>query len=326
MNTIYKRFFTSSYWWLILLSFFTLLGACKKEYEEYPYADIMSFTVKDANGDPLKAVIDAKNLTLYWPPNQALPDSITPVITVSDRSSVSPASGKKVAFKDNVKFTVTAQNGTTKEYLIKQVINQPVIKVSFVQGISVFNGKDVAKRATPITIMGDNFISDLKQTKVFLMNTADNTEKEQTISNLSQISLSLTLNPATANGIYKLKIVSGLRSFVVDKSFAVSNEAPFFSADEYAKFPTALKTGQEFTLEGINGIELINKISFRYLDTRAYYEFTIKEAKNGKLTLKVPDNVPLGEYYAIQFNYPADEYYAAGLGAANLPNRIFITN
>jgi len=325
MNTIYKRFFTNSYWPLFLL-LFTLLGSCKKEYKKYPYADIISFTVKDANGEPLKAVVDAKNLTLYWPPNQALPDSIAPVITVSDRANVSPASGKKVAFKDNVKFTVTAQNGSTKEYLIKKVINQPLIKVSMLQGIFTYNGKDFAKRVIPVVIIGDNFIADLKQTKVFLVNTADNTEKEQIIANISPILITLNLDASTVNGTYKIKIVSGLRAFTIDRPFAIANEAPFFSATEMSKFPTALKPGQEFTLESTSRIGLINKISFRYLETRAYYEFTINEAKDGKLTLKVPDNIPLGEYYFLQFTYPGDEYYAAGTGGSILANRIFITN
>lgn len=325
MNTIYKRFFTSSYW-LVVLLLFTLLGSCKKVYEEYPYANVVSFTVKDANGDPLKAVIDSKNLTLYWPPNQVLPDSIAPVIVVSDRASVSPASGKKVVFKDNVKFTVTAQNGSTKEYLIKQVINQPVIKVSMLQGIFTYNGKDFAKRPISVTIFGDNFIADTKQTKIFLVNTADNTEKEQTISNISPIVITVNLDASTANGTYKLKVVSGLRSFTIDRQFALANEAPFFSPDEYAKFPTALKIGQEFTIESSSQIELLTRFAFRNFENRVYYDFIIKEAKNGKLTLKVPDNVPLGEYYFVQFNYPAGEYYAAAVGGSILTNRIFITN
>ncbi|WP_412469132.1 hypothetical protein [Pedobacter sp. KLB.chiD] len=325
MNTIYKRFSVSSYY-LLILCLFSIFGACKKEYEDYPYADIVSFTIKDANGEPLKAVIDEKNLIIYWPSGQVLPDYITPTIVVSERASVSPASGQHVVFKETTKFVVTAQNGTTKVYLIKKVINQPLLKVDVTGGIFVYNSKSFATKGKNIIISGDNIIADKNQTKVYLVNTANNTETALTIGTLTPIAINVTLDTTIPDGIYKLKIVSGQRTVVMERTFGITAGPPSISFLELATIKTTLKLGEEFTLNGVNRIELINKFSIRHVASKQFYDLTIKEVKAGQLILKVPENLPVGQYDLFIYNYPAGEYYAAGRISDYFDDAITITN
>lgn len=314
MNTTYKRFSASSYC-LLLFCLLSLFSACKKEYEDFPYADIVSFTVKDTYGEPIKAVIDEKNLTIYWPSNQAVPDNIVPVIVVSERANVSPSSGQAVAFKETTRFVVTAQNGTTKEYVIKKVVNQPLLKIDITGGISVYNAKNFAIKGRNIIISGDNVIADKNQTKVYLVNTANNIEKELTIGTLSPIAINVTLDTTTPDGIYKLKVVSGQRTVVIERTFGITAGSPFISALEMTAIKTILKPGEEFTLNGENRIELINKFSIRNVANKQFYDLTVKEAKTGQLILKVPESLPIGQYDLFIYNYPAGEYYAAGTGS-----------
>lgn len=324
MNTIYKRFSASTC--ILLLCLLSILGSCKKEYAEFPYADIVSFTIKDTNGEPVKAVIDEKSLTIYWPSNQAAPDNIVPTITVSDRASVSPASGTSVAFKETTKFVVTAQNGTTKAYVIKKVINQPLLKLNLSSGISVYNTKNFVTRGGRINVTGDNIIASKDQTKAYLVNTSTNAEKEITIATITPIAISATVDETVADGIYKLKIVSGIRSVTFENTFGVTYGRPNITPVEMSVIKLTFKLGEEFTLKGTNRIELLTKFSIRNATSKQLYDLIIKETKTGQLTLKIPDNLPTGKYDLYSYDYPAGEYYAAGPSQRTFDDIITITN
>ncbi|WP_175635839.1 DUF5018 domain-containing protein [Pedobacter ghigonis] len=324
MNTIYKRFSTSTC--VLLFCLLSLFTSCKKEYEEFPYTDIVSFTVKDADGNPLKAVIDGKQIILYWPSNQAIPDNIAPAITVSERATVSPASGSTVAFKETTKFVVTAQNGTTKEYLIKKIINQPLLKINISSGISVYNTKNFVTRGGFINVTGDNIIASKEQTKAYLVNTSTNAEKELTINTITPIALSAEVDATVSDGIYKLKIVSGVRSVTFENTFGVSYGRPSITPVEMSVIKLTFKLGEEFILKGTNRIELLNKFSIRNATSKQLYDLIIKETKTGQLTLKIPDNLPVGKYDLYSYDYPAGEYYAAGPTQRAFDDIITITN
>jgi len=325
MNTIHKRFSVNSYYFLIL-GMVIVFGACKKEYEDSPYADILSFTVKDAQGNPLKAVIDEKNLTIYWPSGQAVPDDIVPAIVVSEKANVSPASGQKVAFKETTRFVVTAQNGSIKEYVIKKVINQPLLKVNISSGILVYNTKSFVNRGSNITVTGDNILASREQTKAFLVNTADHTEKEITIASITPISLSAKVDATVPDGIYQLKIVSGQRSVVLERTFGVSNGRPSITPVELSTIKLTLKLGEVFILSGENRIELVNQFAIRHVTTKQIYNLIIQETKTGQLTLKVPNDLPTGRYDLYSYNYPAGTYYSAGPVSGFFDDMITITN
>lgn len=325
MNTIYKRFSVSSYY-LLILCVVIVFGACKKEYEDYPYADILSFTIKDASGEPVKAIIDEKNLTIYWPSGQAVPDHITPAIVVSERASVSPASGQSVAFEETTKFVVTAQNGTSKTYVIKKVINQPLLKINISSGILVYNTKSFVNRGSNINVTGDNIIASKEQTKAFLVNTANHTEKEIAIASITPISLSAKIDAGVPDGIYQLKIVSGLRSVVLERTFGVSNGRPAITPVELSTIKLTLKLGEEFIIYGENRIELVNQFAIRHMATKQLYNLIIKETKTGQLTLKVPNDLPTGNYDLYSYNYPAGDYYPAGPLSGVFDDMITIVN
>ncbi|KAF5270451.1 hypothetical protein FQR65_LT17845 [Abscondita terminalis] len=90
---------------------------------------IESFEVKDANGNTLSASIVNNEISLYWPPYQEEPTTLTPTIVVSDRANISPASGTAISIKTDepAQYTVKAQDGTIKTYTLKLQINQPMI-------------------------------------------------------------------------------------------------------------------------------------------------------------------------------------------------------
>ncbi|MBB5636857.1 hypothetical protein HDE68_002770 [Pedobacter cryoconitis] len=101
----------------ILLSIFS---SCKKEENKIYKTEILSFQTIDASGEPIKGAITANNeIYFYWPPEQKMPDSIAPVIKISEGSTVKPASGTKVPFNEQTSFSVTGHDGSVKVYKLK---------------------------------------------------------------------------------------------------------------------------------------------------------------------------------------------------------------
>jgi hypothetical protein len=94
-------------------------GVTKKEYTvkatrtQYSGCEILSFKV-----DTVTWTVNGTNITKVYPP-ETVESSLTPIIILSPGATVSPASGVEQSgfFSEaGVTYTVTAENGTTKEY------------------------------------------------------------------------------------------------------------------------------------------------------------------------------------------------------------------
>ncbi|GAB4340447.1 MAG: hypothetical protein OHK0038_19940 [Flammeovirgaceae bacterium] len=79
--------------------------------------DILTFVINSVNG-----VISGTNITVTLPTGTNV-TSLTPTITVSEFASVSPSSGSSQNFTNDVVYTVTAQDGTTKQYTVSVVLS-----------------------------------------------------------------------------------------------------------------------------------------------------------------------------------------------------------
>lgn len=108
-----------------------LTVSCEKtkyEYLKKPYTDILSFKIASPieGLDSLSAVIAGDSISIYWDPSLALPNTISPRISVANVASIKPASGEAVPFSDKTVFTVTAEDGTIKEYRLIPMVNTPI--------------------------------------------------------------------------------------------------------------------------------------------------------------------------------------------------------
>lgn len=109
--------------------------SCKKEQVPASDNNILSISTKDAAGNPIKGALTAdNNIVFYWPPLQAVPDSITPIIKIAAGSTITPASGTKVAFNEKTTFEVKGRNGISRSYQFKILPYDPdpyIISVGF---------------------------------------------------------------------------------------------------------------------------------------------------------------------------------------------------
>ncbi|PVH24551.1 hypothetical protein [Sphingobacterium corticibacter] len=138
---------------------YTLLniGCTKTEYETEmkPYTDVLSVYLSDQylGKDQLRGVISKDSITVYWNPELQTPTQITPIIEIAEGATISPASGTPISFDGKTVYTVTAENGQTKEYVfhVKKTQEVPVFTavVGTLDYLNILEGSSWS--VTPLT-------------------------------------------------------------------------------------------------------------------------------------------------------------------------------
>lgn len=300
-----KFFFT-----LLIISILLFTVGCKKEYAEYPYSDLISFTVKDNVGTALKGAVTNTDITLYWPPFQTVPDSISPVIIISENATVSPASGTKVPFKETTHFTVTAENGTKTVYTLKPTVNQPIPYITSMSPSYsyLFNDVTVFIPGINLSLQGNYFVPDTTLTKVYL-----STEGGKTISLpiLQATESSIGTGPLsdyiTTGTYFTVKVVTGART-VTSGRCVLGEVLPLISSVTVLRAKT-YKGGDIVTISGTN-ISSVNKISVVTVITGVPQDLIIQSTTANSATVQVPATAPSGAYTVFQYTYPANAYHA----------------
>ncbi|PRD55813.1 hypothetical protein [Sphingobacterium gobiense] len=236
MNRLYK-IYTG-----IAVGCTVLFGACKTEYPDLPYAEIETFTIEDAHGDPLQAVIKGDEIIIYWTPLEDEPETIRPVITLSEGASISPASGEVVPYSASTKYTVTAQDGSRKTYTFRPEGGQPIPYLNSINNTEInINGV--------VALLGDYFLPDADKTKVYLM--AGEQEYELTefrrFTN-SSIHSVIPITTELDTGYYDVKLVTGRYTLMAGQQIHLN--APTLSTllDRTKLPPTTINPGQTFSV------------------------------------------------------------------------------
>jgi len=297
----------------ISIFFLFSLDACKKEYPALPYTDILSFSVTDANGEPLKAVIENNEIVLYWPAGQVVPQEITPSIIVADKASISPVAGTKVSFKESVTYTVTAEDGTTNTYKLKPVVNSfiPMIKSLF--GVRLYNTKSFVTTNSEVQLGGDLFNVEEGKTQVFFVNTSGQ-DVPVKINNITPISV--ILDPNVAVGNYQgVKVISGNKSALFNQTFEVIEDPkPMILSNAIVAASTVKRTTQ-FTVTGGMNLNKVNAVELYNIATDKFIAVNLKGTTANSITLEIPAGFPLGNYVGISYAYPKSDYYREGSDA-----------
>jgi hypothetical protein len=281
--------------------------SCKKEYVnrfntipgDTTYISgmnyIKTFEIKEYSADTvIKAGITADSIIIYWPSySRVLPDSIAPVITLPDSATVSPASGKKVAFRTGITYTVTSAAGTTKKYILT-VNQQSAVPWFYYNPASIGLGDYV-------TLSGDQFWQDTGKTKVYLVSATTGTAY---LAELFSVGITgprfiVPLN-VPVNGLYDIKVVNGaftLYNTTEVRRNAISLIYPTAISINVAGLPAKLARGSEFTLRGT----LLSNVSSAALYASGVYtQVDIISTAIDKVQLRIPAGMPAGVYNRIR--------------------------
>lgn len=301
--------FINAYILTLIIIAISAFSSCKKESVKYPYNDIERFTIKDANGAELKASIENGNIILYYPPFQTVPDFITPAIVVSEKSTVEPASGTKVSFKNGVIFKVKAQDGSIKTYVLKRYINEPAPQ---------FEANTDARIGDYIRLTGEFMIPDTSSTKLYLVDKNNKEIKVQgsTFENFTASGLYALLPAALDTGIYKIKLVTDNQS-LIKNNFHI---APPFLRILISPNMTTVKRGAELILvSSDNSLKYyknnIDRMTI-YVDVRNSKDATITSITDSEIRLRVPADFPLVniQYAGLYFKNDPEVLYISQEG------------
>ena len=107
----------------VLLTILFLVCSCDIEEEPYIQGAENEKAILQFDVDNVMGVIDenAKTVTLTFPDGTDV-SHLTPTIKVSQYATVDPASGVEQDFSEPVRYTVTAFNGTTAEYMVSAIV------------------------------------------------------------------------------------------------------------------------------------------------------------------------------------------------------------
>lgn len=271
-----------------------LFASCKKEEAAFPYNNIERFSIQAPDGSTLKASISGNEIIVYWPPLVNMPDSVTPQIEVSERAKVHPASGTKLPFKDGVSFTVSAENGTAKIYILRAGSNQPmpVFEVA---------SPDFLRIGNSIDLVGEYFIKDTAKTKVFLINNKSGAQTQLpgiSFTTFYSARISAPLPFTIDTGSCNVKLISGVRTvtqgpYKIDKPFltvvsitdAGLNRKPgetsliTYGGDAAKYYHDLLGNSKAvLTVQSVNGNEFVT--------------VNLTKSENGQLYFVIPDKAP----------------------------------
>jgi len=300
----------------IKLSFLVLIlasNACKKEYTDFPYSKIESFNIKVSDGTTLSASIVGQDILVYWPPFQEVPASVSPVISVSERATVSPASGTSVAFTEATSFKVTAQDGTVSTYNLKPVFTQPDFNSFTLTGSSVFGTTNLFRiNSTIVVRTTDYLIADTSKTHVYLEAT-NGKRYQMPVSSVTSTRVTSTV--ATANTFppigteFKVNVVSGIKSVTGTTNYVMAPAAPTMALTLFAA--QTVQRGGSFTLTGVGDASYFTAASLATSSTGTYYPLTISARNGNSITFTIPSDFPTGTYLYFKYSYTADTYHAA---------------
>lgn len=162
------------------LSFVLTFQSCSKtEYEELkrPYADISQFTVAsfDAALDSIHGVIKGDSILVYWSDKAEIPARTTPRIQIAEGASIQPKSGESVEFSEQTVYTVTAEDGTKREFKLIPLLNKPTPSL-----LGVVQTRLVWVELTTIDLTGQYFLEagTANDIKVFAKRMRDGVEFE----------------------------------------------------------------------------------------------------------------------------------------------------
>ena len=263
--------------------------SCKKEHEQYSYTGINSFSFADtANGRNAIAYIntDSSTIEVNWLYEWKAMDSIAPVITLPPGASIEPASGKRIAFKDGVNYTVTAQNGAGKVYVLRKILKQPQPAFVFtVDSVSVRQGGIVSA-----TVL--NVINDTLQTKLWLVNNRTLANNSIRLNAITEQGIGFSIPASMDTGYYTLQLQTGLYTIKAPVVYRVMLPVPTISATSPT---TNIKTGDNITFTG-KGFGEIAEVWCSTSSAGTYYRFPVVAQTAATLTVKVPADAVAGVY------------------------------
>ncbi|RFS24797.1 hypothetical protein DVR12_06275 [Chitinophaga silvatica] len=279
-----------------------LIISCKKEteYANSPYNKIESFAIT-TSGNTISAALSGDSIIVYWPAYIVLPETVSPVVKVSENATLTPASGTGVALATGTKYTVKSQEGKTKDYFLKLVINQPGIQINENATYAVEKGGTFSINTNRDVKF---LIEDVAKTKVFLV---DNNDKEVELvlafnerGGIRFADITVPQNISLSEGGYKLKFSSGQSVFTTSTAIVgILYPVVNYPKADALNTDVTVKRGGNIVFKGTGFIGMQDAYIWGYTATWQIHDigsFKAVSSTGTTTTYQVPADFPLGTY------------------------------
>jgi hypothetical protein len=218
-------------------------------------------------------------------PNGANVTALAPTISLSEKATVSPASGTATDFTSPVTYTVTAEDGSTAAYKVTVTID-PTVSFTidpYTNGLKIEQGGALILR-------GEGF-GDASNNKIVLTDINNSASTfEIPASLLSQDELMLFSLPYTLPiGDYKIRVFVDGQAILMDEVFTITYPSPVIGDVE----PTTLVRGENITISGLH-FGLQNRVTLS--DDQDVFELEIISENSTTIVAKVPDDLSPSDY------------------------------
>ncbi len=257
---------------------------------------IVSFQVEEFSADTvLEAVSKDDSLIIYWPSFRPLPASIAPNIVVANGATITPVSGASVPFATGTAYTVTAEDQSERQYILKVVINQPR-PVYGREGVTTFITIPNEKDNILFPFFGDYFVPGTSQTSLYFISWENQEETKLKTVSATATRIEVEIPGNLPKGYYRTKLVSGARTVSKQDSIWVKFPQPFI---DWEFDDLVMSQGGTYEIPGEH-LHDIEKIEIPVGDG-SFVPLDIISFTPTSITIRIPGDLPTGFY--------EDEYF-----------------
>jgi hypothetical protein len=220
-------------------------------------------------------------------PNGTDVTALVPTILISEKATISPASGIAKDYTSPVVYTITAEDASFQEYLVTVIIDETV---NFT--LDAYTGSLEIEQDGVLLIQGDNFGNFENNKVVFVSNLDSNvTFEKPAIAPSDNETLFIAIDEDMPLGEYKVKVFIGAQSKFMDEVFTVVVHAPEIASLDQ----TTVTRGENLVITGNYFAAFENKV-FLTLGSETPVELDIVSESKTTIEVTVPDDLDPGDY------------------------------
>ena len=220
-----KRRITTLLFTTLLVTLFSCGGSEEEPLPELSTAkNITSFILSNVTPE-LAGTIDQSNHTItFTVPNGLDMSSLVPTVAISEKATVSPASGAKINLTNEVIYIVTAEDGTQQEYTVTANVNETV---SFT--VKPLSSRTI-EQGQSIVLEGTNFVNHPNNKLVFINGHNSSKTFELSLEYVSPTSMKVKIPDDALTNVYFLEVYNGYEKVALTDFYSLINHRPVITS------------------------------------------------------------------------------------------------
>ena len=279
---------------------------------------IVTFKFSGLSPEVVGTLTEADKKISITVPNGTPLNALVPSIVISDKATISPATGIAQNFTSPVKYTVTAEDATTQDYTV--TVTQSTTATFTISAVLV----TTVPQDGVLHISGTNF-GDKANNKVSITNTSTNLTTEMAaVGSSSETNLFFIIPTNQPVGTYKVTVVIGSQSKVIPETITVIMASPNITSVD----PTVLIRGNDIVITGKYFQESGNVVNLKKSGTNSNTVLhpAIVSETSTSIKCTISDLVDPADYTLSVVSNGKESFYSSNITVQISPDAPVITS